>query len=274
MIDWFYVKDGAQTGPVTEAELRDLLDTKAIPTDTLVWHASMSDWIEAQNTAIFSSSVITTTSDIQAPVPTAAATKLEVGELVKEAFATFKSDWLNLSVISLVLLVICFFIGFMAGLIPSTSVENILSTFLTGFLIVGFSTVCLAKIDGKKFAIQTLFSRLDTFLMAGLVSIGSSILIAIGIILLIIPGLIIAGFISLWPFLFADRLGKDFSALDLAWKLGKNHLLPLALILLINAAVCIAGFLCLGVGIIPALAFCGILTATTYRKLVPRSVEL
>jgi len=272
MMDWFYIKDGARTGPVTETELRDLLDTKVIPTDTLVWHASLSDWTEAQNTATFSSSVITTTSEIQTPVPTEAATKLEVGEIVKEAFATFKSDWLNLCLISLVLVFICFFVGFITGLIPSTSLGNLLSTFLLGFLIVGFATVCLAKIDGKKFAIPTLFSRLDTFLMAGLVSIGSSILIGIGIILLVIPGLILAGFISLWPFLFADRLGKDFNALDLAWKLGKNHLLPLALILLINGAISMAGLLCLVVGIIPALAFCGILTATTYRRLVPRTV--
>ena len=43
-MDWFYVADQRQVGPVNDAEFARLVSLGAIRGDTLVWHAGMKDW--------------------------------------------------------------------------------------------------------------------------------------------------------------------------------------------------------------------------------------
>jgi len=42
---WFYEKDGKPSGPVTEEELWDLLNTGEIAKDSLVWKEPMEEWL-------------------------------------------------------------------------------------------------------------------------------------------------------------------------------------------------------------------------------------
>ncbi|MEM8867231.1 MAG: DUF4339 domain-containing protein [Verrucomicrobiota bacterium] len=44
MTDWYYEKDGAQAGPVPEAQISQLRASAAISDQTLVWRAGFSDW--------------------------------------------------------------------------------------------------------------------------------------------------------------------------------------------------------------------------------------
>lgn len=43
-MEWFYALNGKQEGPVSEAELTQLLRNEVITTATLVWHSGMTDW--------------------------------------------------------------------------------------------------------------------------------------------------------------------------------------------------------------------------------------
>jgi hypothetical protein len=43
-MEWFYTLSGKKIGPLPEDELLNLVATKAIPEDTLVWQEGMSDW--------------------------------------------------------------------------------------------------------------------------------------------------------------------------------------------------------------------------------------
>ncbi len=47
-MQWYYVKDGERQGPVSEADLRQLLQTGEIKNDTLIWHEGMADWEAAE----------------------------------------------------------------------------------------------------------------------------------------------------------------------------------------------------------------------------------
>ena len=44
---WFYEVRGESVGPVSESELRTLLDSGTISMETLVWKESLSDWMPA-----------------------------------------------------------------------------------------------------------------------------------------------------------------------------------------------------------------------------------
>jgi len=41
---WYYVENGNQAGPVEEAELGQLLQSRRLAGDTLVWHEGMANW--------------------------------------------------------------------------------------------------------------------------------------------------------------------------------------------------------------------------------------
>ncbi len=41
---WYYAKDGAQCGPVTETDLRGMLERGEISESTLVWSEGMDEW--------------------------------------------------------------------------------------------------------------------------------------------------------------------------------------------------------------------------------------
>jgi len=44
-MNWHYVEQGQQAGPVSDEQLAELVRTGKINADTLVWHAGMEDWL-------------------------------------------------------------------------------------------------------------------------------------------------------------------------------------------------------------------------------------
>src|SRR2546423_7470863 len=43
-MNWYYVSEGRQAGPVDDAQLEALARSGQIPTDTLVWREGMAQW--------------------------------------------------------------------------------------------------------------------------------------------------------------------------------------------------------------------------------------
>jgi len=46
---WYYAADGQRIGPVSETEIRALIDSGKITAETLVWKAPMENWVEARH---------------------------------------------------------------------------------------------------------------------------------------------------------------------------------------------------------------------------------
>lgn len=46
---WYYAIDGQQNGPIDAEQLRQLLRSRQLANDTLVWKAGMTDWKTAEN---------------------------------------------------------------------------------------------------------------------------------------------------------------------------------------------------------------------------------
>lgn len=45
MAEWFYAKDNAQHGPVSDFEIRSLISSGQITQDTVIWREGMADWL-------------------------------------------------------------------------------------------------------------------------------------------------------------------------------------------------------------------------------------
>ncbi len=56
MKQWYYSESNEQRGPITEPELRQLIDSKAIPPATLVWSEGMPQWTSASSLPAFAPS--------------------------------------------------------------------------------------------------------------------------------------------------------------------------------------------------------------------------
>ncbi len=54
MSTWHYMKNGAQTGPVTVDEIRSLLSSGALNSDALVWREGLAGWVPANSLSEFS----------------------------------------------------------------------------------------------------------------------------------------------------------------------------------------------------------------------------
>jgi len=59
MNEWFYVKDGKQSGPVSDTELDQLLSDRSITSETQIWKEGMADWISAGKRAEVKETVTT-----------------------------------------------------------------------------------------------------------------------------------------------------------------------------------------------------------------------
>jgi TM2 domain-containing membrane protein YozV len=49
---WYYVYNGQQQGPVDEGTMQQLLQTRAINANTLIWQVGMPGWLPLQSTSL------------------------------------------------------------------------------------------------------------------------------------------------------------------------------------------------------------------------------
>ncbi len=60
MSNWYYALDNQKNGPVSAAEIRNLLEQGSLSAETLVWTNEMTDWLPASNVPALSDSVVET----------------------------------------------------------------------------------------------------------------------------------------------------------------------------------------------------------------------
>lgn len=53
MADWFYGKDNAQHGPVSDLEIRNMVTSGQIDMNTIVWREGMTDWLPMKDVPEF-----------------------------------------------------------------------------------------------------------------------------------------------------------------------------------------------------------------------------
>lgn len=75
--DWYYCQNGGQFGPVSEAVVREMLQSGRLGWDELVWHDGLPDWVSAEEIPVLASSRVRATpgpafvSPVPAPPPLA-----------------------------------------------------------------------------------------------------------------------------------------------------------------------------------------------------------
>jgi len=173
------------------------------------------------------------------------------------AWNLVRDNWLVLAAM--------FFILAAIGAVPHIGCW--VSFVISGPLLVGIWRAVLGMIDGRKPTVGMMFEGFDRFLDAFLACLVSSILIGLGFLCVIVPGVILA---IMWEFTFPvlgeTRLGF-WEAMHESAVLTEGYRWSLCLLGLVSVALIVLGCLALGVGVFFALPLVTTATGLAYRFL-------
>jgi len=197
--------------------------------------------------------------------------------LAPGVFSAYGNGWRQLwkYFLELFLIVIIgFVIGIPAGMGDWS--QGAAAGFLT-FLGVVYSILVVGPVEyGVSFAylkasreesleIKNMFEAFKTYWNAVLASLLVAVIVIIGFILLIVPGIIFACKLAFTPYLVVDRKMDVIEAVKGSWNMTRGHAWKVFLIGLLAVPISIAGLLCFIVGIIPAIMWICMAFASLYH---------
>ena len=143
--------------------------------------------------------------------------------------------------------------------------------FVYGVLIVnpvdyGVSFAHLKAARGDKLEIKDMFEAFRNYWNAVLANLLVGIIVMIGFVLLIIPGIIFACKLAFTPYLVVDRKMDVIGAVKESWRMTNGHAWKVFLIGLLAIPISFVGMLCLVVGIIPAIMWIRLALASLYHS--------
>lgn len=138
-------------------------------------------------------------------------------------------------------------------------------------IILGYIKVSLKIIDNQKPEFTDLFREYKKVLLYITASILYACAVLAGIILLVIPGIILAVRLSFYSYLIVDRGVGVIDSLKISWAMTKGQILKLILFQVVASIIYMLGYLAFGLGLIIATPMVLIASAYVYRKLASQN---
>lgn len=117
----------------------------------------------------------------------------------------------------------------------------------------GAASIFLRAVRGEKFEVKDMFATFENYMNVVLANVLHMAIIAIGIVLLVVPGIIFACRLAFVRYLVVDRDMDPVTAVKESWRMTEGHAGNIFLMGLLAIPVTIGGLICLGVGVIPAV---------------------
>jgi len=195
-------------------------------------------------------------------------TPIEMGEVLGHAWVIFKERWQTVVGAVLLVGIINFIVGQVVQVVVAASDYNaglavllqLGSMALSLYLTIGLFKILLAAARGQQTAFNELFTDGKLILPYFLASLLFYVIVSVGLLLLIVPGVILALMLSQYALLIIDRNVGVIDSLKLSAEITKGNKLTL-----------LATFLVVGVGgLVLIMITCGIaaLAVFPYMMLV------
>ena len=139
------------------------------------------------------------------------------------------------------------------------------SILISGPIDYGMSFAYLKAARGEEVKIKDMFHVFNNYWNAVLAILLVSIIVLIGFILLIVPGIVFACKLAFTPYLVVDRKMDVIGAIKESWAMTKGYSWKVFLIGLLAIPISIAGLICFGVGIIIAIMWIELALASLYH---------
>ncbi len=143
------------------------------------------------------------------------------------------------------------------GIVYSILVQNPLS--------FGVSFAYLKAAKGERLEIKDMFEAFQNYWNAVLASLLTGVIVGIGFLLLIVPGIIFACKLAFVPLLVVEWKMDAIAAVKESWRMTDGHALEVFAIGLLAIPIFIAGFICFGVGVIISIMWVSLAIASLYH---------
>lgn len=185
----------------------------------------------------------------------------QIGDALGGGWQGFKNNiatWIISLIVMIVILVVVGAVFWAAtGAVAKSQVAAIVMMIVSQlvqsvvgvFLAMGLITIALKSARGESASVGDLFANGGKIIKGFLVQLVSTVLIAIGTVLLIVPGVIIAIGLMFSLFYIVDKDMGVFEALGASWNATKGSRLTLFLFLLLAILLAIVGSIPLGLGL-------------------------
>ncbi len=201
--------------------------------------------------------------------------KFLIDEAIQFGWQVMKKNFFFFVGILLFILAIQFVPMILESLINSESIAFSIVTLVFYLLLMLFSIILgmgVVKIslnfnDDKKNSFSTLFSQYKLFFIYLLATILYTIIVFLGFILFIIPGIYFAIRLSFFEYLIVDKKMGIIESLKESWKLTKGNFWGLLAFMFIIVVINILGAFALLVGLFVSIPITWIAWAYIYRKL-------
>ena len=131
----------------------------------------------------------------------------------------------------------------------------------------GVSFVYLKAARNDPLDIRDMFEAFYNYWNAVLASLLVGVIVGIGFVLLIVPGIIFACKLAFTPYLVVDRKMKVIDAVEESWRMTRGHAWKVFLVGLLAMPIGIAGLMFCGVGIIIAIMWNKLAFASLYHAI-------
>ena len=161
--------------------------------------------------------------------------------------------------------------------IPFNIIQWVTGGFFISFLSLFYSLLVVSPVGyGVSFAflkaaredkveVQDMFAAFNNFWNAVAANILVGIIVGIGFLLFIIPGIYFACKLAFVPYLVVDRKMGVIKAIDESWRMTGGHGWKVFLIGLLAIPIGIAGLICFGIGIIISIMWINMALASLYH---------
>lgn len=198
---------------------------------------------------------------------TALVAQINHAEIMAEARASLQNIWHRLALYTLGLIVL---LTAISNFIPPIA-SSIASLIVSGPINLGVASLFFKASNNEAVSFGDYFKGFQNFLNAFLVGLITGLIVGVGIMLLIIPGIIAALGLSQVYFIMADKPETDpIEAIKESWELMKGHkwdYFVLGLRFLPWALLCI---LTAGIGLLWLSPYISTTYANYYKKLAGR----
>jgi len=132
---------------------------------------------------------------------------------------------------------------------------------------MGWVAVTLRIVDGQDASIENLIDPLPNLVSYVIASIICGVIIGIGFIILIIPGIYLAIRLSPVSFVVVDTGAGPIAALSRAWDITRGNELNLFLFAIVAVVINFVGMLLFGIGLLATAPITALAYAYIYRRI-------
>ncbi|GAB6090508.1 DUF975 family protein [Spirochaeta dissipatitropha] len=145
---------------------------------------------------------------------------------------------------------------------------SLLGIVITLVVSIGITKIALKFLDGETPEFADLYQHYDLFLPVFLVSLLYGVIVGLGFVLLIIPGIILMLMLFMCDYLVIDQKIEPITALKTSAAMTRGHKGNLFLFTIILVLLNIAGFLALGIGLLVTMPVSVLASIHIYRELL------